>query len=284
MGNLYKDSNLVFKRVVDKIIVWDGTLPAAWKDMGYLEKATLEMKAPKHVIGLIDNSDFQTGYDAEFKVTSHQFYSLYQFEKLLNKVCIFQVIAGEQVFYIKNMNVNIEVDAQPGSDKGPIMISGKKFVQNIRDFIDGNPWGSLPNYWAPNSGGIPVKAPSYQPGAGDPAYSYYYDITLGDPLLTFVDPTVAELEEVPTLLIKRLYLTMVDNNHKPIESDPTNISLKKVVPVTGNETIDPALYEVRYLNGVYIIDFNDAGGTGAELKLGERLWLQFDLGPGSGSA
>ncbi len=116
-------------------------------NFGYFPEAGVKVKLTPNVRRLGDGSEFQRGYDFEFTIESIQMYSRFQIEKFKNELCTINLHPLN--LYIKDIYVQISVDDvfdKDGNTK--TIISGKKFVRNIRDVYDPNPWGSAPAPWA----------------------------------------------------------------------------------------------------------------------------------------
>lgn len=268
-----KDAKYVFKKIVTDVTIYEPALTGGgFKNIGHIEKASLKMTATKRVIEELDESEFQIGYDFEFELRSLQFYSMYEFEKFRNKVCIINTMQA----YIKNIKLNIELDNEVNSGKGVIVIRGKKFIANLRDAVDGNPWGALPEPW-PNPDSPPNTSPDpwlqYAPGVSDPDYFYIYKIQIGDPLLAFQTPASPTAEDD----ITRMQFTVVDNYHNPVRTEPANVAMSKILSPSDLEVIDPLQFTVRYANGLYVIDFEDQAMPSEPLKLEDSILVRYDL-------
>lgn len=111
-------------------------------NFGYIPEAGCKIKLSPRSRALIDGSEFQRGYDASVEMVSIQIYSMYELEKFKNELCTINFHPLH--IYVKDVYLQVDVEAnfdKEGNSK--VTITGKKFVNNIREFIDGNPWGSL---------------------------------------------------------------------------------------------------------------------------------------------
>lgn len=170
--NLKRDKSKVLDSFISDVLINTNenlySTDAAWiaagnnqmLNFGYFPEAGVKVKLTPNVRRLGDGSEFQRGYDFEFSIESIQLYSRFQIEKFKNEMCIINLHPLN--LYIKDIYVQITVDDvfdKDGNTK--TMISGKKFVKNIRDVYDPNPWGDAPLPWAvttPTT--VPEVAPS----------------------------------------------------------------------------------------------------------------------------
>ena len=116
-------------------------------NFGFFPEAGVKVKATPNVRRLGDGSEYQRGYDFEFTIESIQMYSRFQIEKLKNELCTINLHPLQ--LYIKDVYIQVTVDDTFDKDgNARTIISGKKFIRNIRDAYDPNPWGDAPAPWA----------------------------------------------------------------------------------------------------------------------------------------
>ena len=116
-------------------------------NFGFIPEASVKVQLQAKTRALIDGSEYQKGYDFSFSIESLQFYSMFQIEKFKNELCTINLHPLN--IYIKDIYVQVSVDNTFDKDGNTkITISGKKFVKNIRDVYDPNPWGDAPAIWA----------------------------------------------------------------------------------------------------------------------------------------
>jgi len=111
-------------------------------NFGFIPEAGVKVKLVPKIRTIIDGSEFQRGWDFSFEIISMQFYSLFQIEKFKNQLCTINLHPLN--LYLKDVYPQIEVDDafdKEGNNK--IILSGKKFVKEIRDVYDPNPWGDI---------------------------------------------------------------------------------------------------------------------------------------------
>lgn len=269
--NIGKNKSYVLSKVIENVSFLynenpDAFLAGNWLDAGYIEKASVKLMAKPRTHELIDGTLHQFGYDFSFEITALQFYSALEFEKLVNRATTINLHPINT--YVKNVRVNVEVDATPG-DKSVIKITGQKFIEKLRDAIDGNPWGSLPDEWAQGSTtGTPPK--ENIPGVSDPAFGYTYKIALNDPLIEFVTPA----NPTASSEITELKLTVVDSYHNPISELAKDLVLKKLTAGTADYVVVIADdYELEFEDGVYKVHYLSADALG----LGDRLFLMWNV-------
>jgi hypothetical protein len=269
--NISKNKSLVLSRVIENVEFLynenpDVSLSGVWLGAGYIEKASVKLMAKPKTIELLDGTLHQTGYDFSFEITSLQYYSALEFEKLVNRATTINLSPIKT--YIKNVRVNIEVDATPG-DKSIIKITGQKFIEKLRDAIDGNPWGSLPEEWAQGATtGTPPK--ENIPGVSDPEFGYTYTLAVNDPLIEFVTPG----SPTASSEITELKLTVVDNYHDPLSEVAKDLILKKLS--AGGSTYETVIaddYDLEFENGVYKVHYLST----TALALGDRLFLMYNV-------
>ncbi|MFH0733242.1 MAG: hypothetical protein V1773_01050 [bacterium] len=123
-------------------------------EAGYIDEGSIKLKFPANSITLMNKSTLQVGYNFSFEIKALQFYSLFEFEKLVNKNCTLNL--HPLGIYIKNVPINIGGELTPGDNKSPITITGAKHVNKIREVIDGNPWGNLAEPWETGTITIPI--------------------------------------------------------------------------------------------------------------------------------
>lgn len=147
-ANIGNKEKRILSKALEKIviIIEDGQESV---DAGYIDEGSIKLKFPADKITLINKSTLQVGYDFSFEIKALQFYSLYEYEKLVNKTCTLNLYPLN--VYIKNVRLNIGGEFTLGENKSPIVISGSKHVNKIRDVIDGNPYGNLAEPWETNS-------------------------------------------------------------------------------------------------------------------------------------
>lgn len=138
------NADRIIKKSVEKIsiILEEGEYNT---EAGYIEEGSIKIKFPANSITLIDKSELQMGYNFSMELKALQFYSLYQYEKLVNKYCTLNLHPLN--IYIKHVRLNISGELNLGENKAPIIITAARHVNNIRDVIDGNPWGELSFPW-----------------------------------------------------------------------------------------------------------------------------------------
>lgn len=118
-----------------------------WKNAGYIQEAMVKVAAKPNLIELIDGTSISKSFEVTWEITSLQYYHLYEFEKFNNELCTINLL-GVQT-YLKNVFVNVELDATFNKNgEAKIRLFGTKRVKSLRDLIDGNPWGELPEPWA----------------------------------------------------------------------------------------------------------------------------------------
>lgn len=131
-------------------------------NFGYFPEAGVKVKLTPNVRRLGDGSEFQRGYDFDFSIESIQMYSRFQIEKFKNELCTINLHPLQ--YYIKDVYIQITVDDvfdKDGNTK--TIISGKKFVRNIRDVYDPNPWGDLSYGNSPWAYSTPTTVPETAP-------------------------------------------------------------------------------------------------------------------------
>lgn len=262
--NLFKDKTKILIAPISNVYIrdmaWAGTTPSV--NIGFGEKGTLKLTAAKRVFEQLDESEIQLGYDFSFEIVSPQFYSMYEVEKFAGKLCLLTIHEGQ--FYIKDVQVTVELDYADG--KTSIKIAGKKFIQKLRDAIDGNPWGSLPGVWAlPSSspeGSLPFDKPASEGVTLEDVYGYI--LRKDDPLIEFITPASPE----PTDDLEQFKLTMVDEYHNPLKEAPESVIVKRVV-IDGMQTIPDTDYEVMRDDDLLIkVYYNKAE---SDIKLNEKI-------------
>lgn len=227
--NVQKDASKVLTRSVkgiriqtkDNLNEYDPTDPATAKygflNAGFIEEGTVKLSLKQMSHALITKEKYQYGYEFSFEITSLQYYSLYEFEKFRNEVCWISLDGLDS--YLINVTVNVELDMTVGDMKGAIKLSGTKYVENIREVIDGNPWGTLPPIWASPKAAAPATPPS---GVPENTSTWSYEYALDYPeLITYITPAV------PTTTVEDFKLTLVDESHQPLTVQPTVATVKK---------------------------------------------------------
>lgn len=138
------NANRIIKNPVEKVIILveDENFTT---EAGYIEEGSIKIKFPANSVSLLDKSELQLGYNFSIEIKALQFYSLFEYEKLKNRICTINLHPLN--IYIKNIRLNISGELNIGENKAPIIITAAKYVNNIKDVIDGNPWGNLTSPW-----------------------------------------------------------------------------------------------------------------------------------------
>lgn len=262
--NISKNPSFMLSKVINNISFWyQGWNPEDDAlNFGLVEKGSVKLKAVPKIVEMIDGSQYQLGYDFEFEIVSLQYYSLYEYEKFMNKVCTFN-LQGIHT-YIKDIVTTIELDAEPGAVKGVIKFSGKKFVEKIRDVIDGNPWGTLASPpW-------PATIPTEALPIGWPltlGYGYEYTMSQTEPLIINIVPS-----NPFTNVVEFADLILVDHYHKPIEGVVSACTLKYLEPSTGTweSCADTPAFDM--VNGLWVAKYSLPDG-----KWGAKIRVEWDL-------
>jgi len=242
-----------------------------WQNAGIIPDAGVVVKAEKRSKVMVDGQTFNKGWKVSFELTSEQYYSLFEFEKFNNQLC-YIVLPN---VYLKNFRVNVDMDTTFNeAGEGLVKLSGTKYVKNLRDAFDPNPWGSLGEPWdvADAAGGIDPKPTEGLPGALDPDYSYEYLLRLNDEFIEFVTPAVPDAESD----ISAVNFTLVDfNTHLPIATlpEPTGIVVTVLVGSVVVTILEEA-YALEYTGGVWKLKYTSLTTT---FKLGDKITIKFDL-------
>jgi len=266
--NITKDKTRMLKGVTDVYIrddAWAGS--TGWAGSLLIPKSGVAVEMKPRLSELVDGSKLLLGYDCSVTIETFQYFSLFEIQKLVNKVCTIMLKGMDT--YIMSVLLNLEVTATPGDDKSSIKLTGNKYVEadRIIEFLNPSPWGSWSDFWA-----LPGN-PTSLPSEGIPAateFSYAYKLRTNEPLVKYIMPGAPTAEDD----ITEIKLTLVDRNLDPIEREPSNVVLTKTTG-TGTVTIADTKYEIILETGLYKLYFTDA--TGGEAHLGETLTVSFDL-------
>lgn len=240
-----------------------------WKNGGYIEEGTIKYNAVPSTKKNSDGQTFTKGYDCSFEFISEQYYSLFQFEKFANKLCTIN-LEGIST-YIKNIVLNVELIGELNDkNEARVKISGTKYVEKFRDFVDGNPWGDMPAPWASNtptpSGA--AKHPGMQPTTEDFPNAYDYVLLLNNEKVQFVTPAIPTAEDD----IEEFKLIFVDLDHNPVVQEPKQVEAYILAGVEETE-IDSEAYEVIFEEGVYKLHYDSETTT---LNLKDVIRVKWD--------
>lgn len=254
MINLTKDVDKIIKAGVTEVMIQttaDLYGGLGWLNAGYLEKASVKLTAAPRIIDLIDGSKYQLGYDFNVEITSLQYYSLFEFEKFKNQSCYLSLHGLST--YLVDVIMNLSVDLTAGDTKGPIKLTGSKFVGDIIEVMNPNPWGSYGDPWAIPSNtdqSTPPEIPIPLTG-----FVYEYALRSADPLIEFITP----VNPTPGQSITEFKLTVVDVNKEPVTLLPAVTSIDLVTGITP-AVVPPADYEVIKEGDLYKIHYMGVGG------------------------
>lgn len=266
--NLSKDKKWVFKKVVSNIEFLDadngGELLG---NAGFISKADLEIVVTERTEELSDSQMFQLGYDLSVKITSLQWYSAFEFDKLKNKRCYIKI--AEIPLFVMPLLLNIAVQLRPGETKGIVTISGKKYGEKLTDLIAPTWNGAIVEPYAlPYGGGIPSGS-KIIPESEAFQYNTTYYLDYNDPLQEFINPSIA----TESANITEFKLTIViPNTQTPISEPPISSKLKKFDGFNWVE-VNASDYDIIYEKGLYKIHYNSS----TALKLKDSLLFQFNI-------
>lgn len=195
--NLSKDKTKLLNTVVKNVFIqtndnlYSGNpIYYGWKNSGYIPEAGVVVTAEPRVKKLVDGNTISKGYDVSVEITCEQYYNLYQFEKFQNEVCT--ILLDGVATYLKDIIMNVALNATFNQDgDAMIKLTGTRFVQKVRDCVDGNPWGDLAAPWAVDQTGVGGQSAHRGiPQDEDSPLNYYEYIFTDDPqLIEYINPS-----------------------------------------------------------------------------------------------
>lgn len=260
-----KNDSRVIKTVVSDVLIQTvGDIATGWLNAGYIEKGTVKFSAKPRTFDRLDGAKHVMGYDVALEIGSMQFHSMFQFEKFNNQSC-FVSIPGMKT-YIKDIVLNVEIDVTAGDGKSAVKITGSKYVEKLRDAIDGNPWGDLAEPWEVE--GVTPPKETF-PGEQSTAANYYtYLLTATNPNVEYLTPA----SPTSTDAISKFAMVFMGTDHEPYEgAEPTAI----VAKVKHAGTYIPLLSEsldVEYGDGKWKLIYDSSTTT---MQLGDVILVEW---------
>ncbi len=263
---LSKNTNRLVKTVVSDVQIQTmADLPTGWLNAGYIEKGTVKFSAKPRIFDTLDGAKHVLGYDFSFEIGSVQYYSMLQFEKFNNQSCMLRIDGMKT--YIKDVKVNVEVDVTAGEAKSTLKITGSKYVEKLRDAIDGNPWGDLSEPWEPEGLAVPKES---VPGEQSTADNYYtYVLTSTNPNVTYLTPATPS----GTDAISKFAMTFIGTDHEPYEgAEPGSVVAKVKHAGTYIPLLSESL-EVEYGDGKWKLIYDSSTTT---MQLGDVILVEWE--------
>lgn len=265
--NLSKEGKWVFNRRVNDVHLYEGGVPAGVA--GYLGKSAIVIKAVPRTTDLIDGSKYQLGFDISYEVVSEQLYSVFEFEKLMNKSGYIYIpdiplwigtTAGGQITF------NIEVDINPGETKGQVKLSGSKFVSKLTDGIAQNWNGAVASPFA-----TPLVYKESSSPLDDSVFEYEYLLNKDNPFVNFVVPSSPDEEDSITEF-KLAILGDISGSMNQRTTPPASVVVKRF---NGIAWVIVAVedYDVVYEGGYYYVYCIPATPS----KLGDKFKVSFEM-------
>jgi hypothetical protein len=263
--NLVKDGKYVFNRRVSEVHLYEGGNLAG--SAGYLGKSAVAIKAVPRTTDLIDGSKYQLGYDVTYEITSEQLYSVFEFEKLMNKSGFIHL--PDIPLWIGTttgglINFNIEVDINPGETKGQVKISGSKYVAKLTDCLAQNWNGAVAAPFATTekvTEGTPL---------GLDEFEYEYILDLKNPMVQFITPASPEDEDDDITEFKLALLGAKEGSMEQRADPPSEIVVKKFDGLVWQPVVADD-YDVVFEGGYYYIHYQSATAS----KLGDKFKVTF---------
>ncbi|CAG0979907.1 hypothetical protein ANAEL_01684 [Anaerolineales bacterium] len=263
---LSKNDNRIIKTAVADVFIQTVTdIATGWLNPGHIEKGAVKFAAKPRTFDRLDGAKHVMGYDITLEIGVMQYHSLFEIEKLNNQNC-FVSIPGMKT-YLKDIVLNVEVDATAGDGKTPIKITGSKYVEKLRHAIDGNPWGDLAEPWEPSGLTVPKEV---IPGEQSTADFYYsHQLTAGNPNITYLTPA----SPTPTDAISKFSMVFLTTNHEPYSGpEPDNVVAKVKHAGTYIPLLDTAL-TVEFGDGVWKLVYDSSTTT---MQLGDVILVEWE--------
>src|SRR5690554_4840446 len=90
--NLTKDGKYIFDQTVENVKFYLADDAGKFAgEAGHLSKAGVKIMMPEEVTNLIDNSNWQRGYNLQVEISSEQFFGAFEFDKLRNRLCYIEI-------------------------------------------------------------------------------------------------------------------------------------------------------------------------------------------------
>lgn len=263
---LSKNDNRLVKTVISDVQIQTmADIATGWLNAGWIEKGTIKFAAKPRTFDRIDGAKHVMGYDVSLEIGSVQYYSMLQFEKFNNVACMLRIDGMKT--YIKDIVLNVELDVTAGEGKAVLKITGSKYVEKLRDAIDGNPWGDLAEPWEAEGVTVPKET---IPGEQSTADNYYtYVLTATNPNVEYLTPATP----TGTDAISKFSMTFVGTDHLPYEgAEPTNIVAKVKHAGTYIPLVGTAL-SVEYGDGKWKLIYDSSTTT---MQLGDVILVEWE--------
>lgn len=263
---LSKNSNRLVKTVISDVQIQTmADIATGWLNAGYIEKGTVKFAAKPRIFEQLDGAKHVMGYDVTFEIGSVQYYSMLQFEKFNNHNCMLRIDGMKT--YIKDIKVNVELDVTGGEAKSVLKITGSKYVEKLRDAIDGNPWGDLAEPWEVEGVSVPKET---IPGEQSTADHYYtHQLTATNPNITYLTPATPS----GTDAISKFSMVFMGTDHLPYAGpEPTNVVAKVKHAGTYVPLLGTAL-TVEFDGGVWKLVYDSSTTT---MLLGDIILVEWE--------
>lgn len=263
---LSKNTNRLVKTVISDVQIQTmSDLPIGWLNAGFIEKGTVKLSAKPRVFDTLDGAKHVVGYDVAVEIGSLQYYSMYQFEKFNNVACMLRIDGLKT--YVKDIKLNVELDLTAGEAKSVLKVTGSKYVEKLRDAIDGNPWGDLAEPWEVEGLSVPKES---VPGEQSTADHYYtHQLTATNPNITYLTPA----SPTPTDAISKFSMVFMGTDHLPYAGpEPTSVVAKVKHAGTYVPLLTSAL-TVEFGDGVWKLVYDSATTT---MQLGDIILVEWE--------
>jgi len=257
--NLEKNGSLVFDRIVDAVEFYHADQPNQGQlagAAGILGKSAVSITATPNTLELIDGNKHQLGYELKVEITSEQFYSVYEFEKLRNRKCY--IALPDVPLWVMPVIINLEITFNPGESKGQIKITGSKKAQTLLGCVAPS-WNGVVS--EPYSTSVLKTGEQKLPVDG---FEFEYLLDLNNPDVEFIIPAVPDDDDE----ITELKLTMMSQYGIKLSTPPTGTTLKKWNGTAWTSLTD---FTVVYENGIYKVSFSGEAG----LALGDLVKVSY---------
>lgn len=147
MGLVYIDRNKdrILADPVQQVVISFQDDDNGFQEAGLFSDGSIKMTFTPNSTKISDKTNVQLGYEYSIEMKALQFYSLYEYEKLVNEVVMIALrLKSGRSIYIKDVRLNFGGEFTIGNNEAPLTLTAEGWVSKIRDLIDGNPWGELP--------------------------------------------------------------------------------------------------------------------------------------------
>lgn len=245
--NLTRDKKYILNRVLNNVSFVYADQPNAGQlagEAGFMSKADVKIEINPRQVDLINGQKLQLGYDMNVEITSLQFYSVFEFSKLQNRLCYIRML--EIPLWIMPVMLNVSVNLVPGETQGTVKITGSKFGDTLLDCIAPTWNGQIIDPYA-----LDIKATDTTNIIPTDKFVRQYKLRINDPAFQWIEPPnpteTGNVDKFRVLLYKQF--------GEVLDSVPVNLVVRYFKDIDW-VVIPDTQYILDYIGGYYYLNFD----------------------------